>query len=128
MNGLLTVADWIGSNTAWFPAEPPHADPASYLDAARRRAGRAIAEAGITPPAPSDARLFDLAPRPMQAACAGADLPDGPMLALIEDETGSGKTEAAMMLARRMLRAGKGRGLYVALPTMATAGMRCSAA
>ena len=43
------------------------------------------------------------------------------MLAVIEDETGSGKTEAALILARRMLAAGKGAGLYFALPTMATA-------
>ena len=49
----------------------------------------------------------------MQAACARVDLPPGPMLALIEDETGSGKTEAALILAQRMLRAGKGAGFYV---------------
>lgn len=121
LNGILTVADWIGSNTAWFPAEAPCPDPVGYLEQARHRAARAIAESGITPPEPSDAPLFDFAPRPMQAACADSPLPDGPTLALIEDETGSGKTEAAMILARRMLRAGKGRGLYVALPTMATA-------
>lgn len=48
-------------------------------------------------------------------------LPDGPMLAVIEDETGAGKTEAAFFLAQRMLRAGKAKGLYFALPTMATA-------
>lgn len=43
------------------------------------------------------------------------------MLAIIEDETGAGKTEAALLLAQRMLAAGKGRGLLFALPTMATA-------
>nr|WP_246176529.1 CRISPR-associated helicase Cas3' [Rhodovulum strictum] len=43
------------------------------------------------------------------------------MLAVIEDETGAGKTEAALILAQRMLLAGKGRGLFFALPTMATA-------
>ncbi|MFT3688414.1 hypothetical protein [Paenirhodobacter sp.] len=43
------------------------------------------------------------------------------MLAFIEDETGAGKTEAALILAQRMLLAGKGRGLFLALPTMATA-------
>nr|WP_286193326.1 CRISPR-associated helicase Cas3' [Boseongicola sp. H5] len=57
----------------------------------------------------------------MQTACAGADLPGGPVLAIIEDETGAGKTEAAMILAQRMLLAGKGAGLFLALPTMATA-------
>ena len=34
---------------------------------------------------------------------------------------GSGKTEAALILAQRMLEARKGRGLFLALPTMATA-------
>lgn len=43
------------------------------------------------------------------------------MLAVIEDETGAGKTEAALLLAQRMLAAGKGRGMFFALPTMATA-------
>ncbi len=57
----------------------------------------------------------------MQAAARDIALPEGPMLAFIEDETGSGKTEAGLILAQRMLAAGKGRGLYFALPTMATA-------
>ena len=35
--------------------------------------------------------------------------------------TGGGKTEAALILAHRLLAAGRARGLYVALPTMATA-------
>lgn len=52
--------------------------------------------------------LFDFALRPMQSACAGIALPVGPMLAIIEDETGAGKTEAALLLAQRMVLAGKG--------------------
>ena len=121
VNGLLTVADWVGSNAAWFPASPAVADLAAYLDAARPRAAEALTQAGLIAPPPAAGALFDFAPRPMQAACEAVPLPGGPMLALIEDETGSGKTEAALILARRMLAAGKGRGLYVALPTMATA-------
>ena len=39
---------------------------------------------------------------------------------IIEDATGAGKTEAALMLAHRLIAAGHGEGLYVALPTMAT--------
>ena len=57
----------------------------------------------------------------MQEACSAVALRDGPMLAVIEDETGAGKTEAALILAQRMMAAGKGRGLFFALPTMATA-------
>jgi len=118
--GLVSAADWIGSNRDWFSSRQAPADLAAYLDSARIAAGRAIEAAGLAGVTVGTAPLFDFAPRPMQAACAGIDLPEGPMLAVIEDETGAGKTEAAMILAQRMMRAGKGRGLYVALPTMAT--------
>jgi CRISPR-associated endonuclease/helicase Cas3 len=40
---------------------------------------------------------------------------------LLEDVTGAGKTEAAMMLAHRLMAGGCGDGLFVGLPTMATA-------
>lgn len=119
--GVTTVADWVGSNADWFP--PTAAGPAlaDYLDAARRRAPDALRAAGLMPPAPQAAPLFDFALRPMQQAARDIALPQGPMLAVIEDETGAGKTEAAFILAQRMLLAGKGQGVYVALPTMATA-------
>ena len=48
-------------------------------------------------------------------------LPDGPFVAFVEDVTGGGKTEAALILAHRLLAARCARGLYLALPTMATA-------
>ena len=57
----------------------------------------------------------------MQNWAGTVELPAGPGLFLIEDETGSGKTEAALMLAHRLLESGHADGLYVALPTMATA-------
>lgn len=89
----------------------------------------ALHEAGLLPPAPRADPLFDFALRPMQpgrhatSRCRWA-----PVLAIIEDETGAGKTEAAFLLLQRML-CGQGQGAYFALPTMATAlRMRCSAA
>lgn len=121
LSGLTVVADWVGSNQEWFPPAAAPASAAAYLTETRSRAVRAVAEAGLLPPAPANVRLFDFALRPMQEAAASIPLRDGPMLAVIEDETGAGKTEAALLLAQRMLLAGKGRGLYVALPTMATA-------
>ena len=119
--GFVTAADWIGSNAEWFPPRADYIELSDYLDRARSQAREAIRRAGLDPAPPSDKRLFDWAPRPMQEAAAAAALPEGPTLAIIEDGTGSGKTEAALILAQRMLLAGKGRGLYVALPTMATA-------
>ena len=121
LNGLLTLADWVGSNAGWFPPAAPEGDLAAYLERARARVAAALREAGLAPPPPGTGKLVGFALRPMQQACETAPLREGPMLAFIEDETGAGKTEAALILARRMLAAGRGRGLYVALPTMATA-------
>mgnify|MGYP005846062465 CR=1 FL=1 len=119
--GLCTVADWIGSNTQWFPPQDPVHSPSKYLAIARGLAERAVAEAGVGGAHVRPGGLFDFSFRPMQRKAVEIPLVDGPMLAVIEDETGAGKTEAALMLAQRMLLAGKGRGLYFALPTMATA-------
>lgn len=118
--GLVSTADWIGSNPEWFAPRAPDLSLPEYLLATREAAARAVRAAGVQPVPVGSVRLFDFALRPMQQACAGLALPEGPMLAVIEDETGAGKTEAALILAQRMLQAGKGRGLYLALPTMAT--------
>ncbi len=40
---------------------------------------------------------------------------------ILEDVTGAGKTEAALILAHRLMAAGKRRDSYFGLPTMATA-------
>ncbi|MFT3691466.1 CRISPR-associated helicase Cas3' [Paenirhodobacter sp.] len=118
--GLCAAADWVGSNTRWFLPEDGQPDVSDYLRRARAIAETAVREAGLAGAAVCPGPLFDFTLRPMQAACAEVALPDGPMLAVIEDETGAGKTEAALLLAHRMMQAGKGRGLYFALPTMAT--------
>lgn len=89
--GLCAAADWVGSNTLWFPArtgKPPLTD---YLAEAREAAARAVAEAGLTGSPVQSGATFDFPLRPMQAACASVALPDGPLLAVIEDETGAGK-------------------------------------
>ncbi len=40
---------------------------------------------------------------------------------ILEDVTGAGKTEAALILAHRLMAAGNAQGLFFGLPTMATA-------
>ncbi|MBQ2260143.1 MAG: CRISPR-associated helicase Cas3' [Loktanella sp.] len=121
LSGLCTTADWLGSNTDWFAATPSPMSLADYLAQARTNAARAVDEAGLGGSRLRQTDLFDFKLRAMQQASSDIALPDGPMLAIIEDETGAGKTEAALLLAQRMLAAGKGRGLFFALPTMATA-------
>ena len=44
-----------------------------------------------------------------------------PQIHLLEDVTGAGKTEAAVMLTHRLIASGHVDGFYIALPTMATA-------
>lgn len=121
--GLIAVADWIGSNQAFFPPVAAGPSLADYLECARERAGHALYLAGLDLPVRSAHPVIprDWSLRPMQRAATEIALPDGPVLALIEDETGSGKTEAALILAQRLIRGGKAAGLFLALPTMATA-------
>jgi CRISPR-associated endonuclease/helicase Cas3 len=57
----------------------------------------------------------------LQQWAANVPLGDQPQLHLLEDVTGAGKTEAALMLTHRLLANGQAGGFYVALPTMATA-------
>jgi CRISPR-associated endonuclease/helicase Cas3 len=128
--GLVTLADWIGSRQLWFPYVSPDAvaDPGEYLwSHALPRAATAVSAAGLAAvePAPFGGmrRLFpgiNLA-SPVQRWAEMAPLPQGPMLAVIEDLTGSGKTEAALTFAHRLIADGRADGIYIGLPTMATA-------
>ncbi len=60
-------------------------------------------------------------PTPLQAWATEVPLLDTPQLYLLEDVTGAGKTEAALMLAHRLIQGGHADGIYFGLPTMATA-------
>lgn len=126
--GLAVLADWLGSNQKWFPYRASGPSPEEYWrDHALPRARTAIAESGLSPISPNPKTGFraltelSFTPAPVQAWAETVELPDGPLLILIEDMTGSGKTEAALILAHRLIATGRARGLYVGLPTMATA-------
>ena len=126
--GLCTLADWIGSNEAWFPySDEPRDD---YMDEARENARRAIDVVGLNlceqrrlfQGAPDFGALFPHigdTPNAIQKAAA-LEAPEEPLV-IIESETGSGKTEAALWRFARMYEAGLVDGLYFALPTRAAA-------
>lgn len=130
--GLMVFADWVGSNSAWFPScreriplseyWTEHALPRAL--AAVRETGALAATAG---PGRDFASLFPLlpsgaAPTPLQVyALEEAVRRDGPQLHIFEDLTGGGKTEAAVACVHALLRRGEHDGFYVALPTSATA-------
>lgn len=127
MAGLAVLADWLGSNTTYFAY---HAEPmplADYWLHAQQQAAIALAASGIVAPASAPAMSFTaLCPAissasPLQCWAAQQALPDGPQIHLLEDVTGAGKTEAALMLTHRLMAGGQVDGFFIALPTMATA-------
>nr|WP_295738835.1 CRISPR-associated helicase Cas3' [uncultured Acidocella sp.] len=124
--GLTVLADWVGSAETWFPYVAPTLSLDQYWTLACKKAEWALASAGLLPafPAPAFGLLSligDNPPTPLQKFVAQVPLPDGPMLVLIEDQMGSGKTEAALLFAHRLMQAQGAAGLFMALPTMATA-------
>lgn len=128
--GLLTIADWVGSRQEWFRYAAPRADDLSlahYWDEARESARRAVRHAGLVAPKAAARQEFwsltgvATAASPAQRWAETVALPPGPLLLLIEDVTGSGKTEAAQMLVHRLMAAGRAGGAYWAMPTQATA-------
>lgn len=126
VSGIVTIADWIGSNSTWFPYASPDLDPGRYWEDSRVRAARAVKEAGLSCPTPSAPKSFaeltgKRSPTPLQEWAANVVLPDGPVMVVMEDITGAGKTEAAQMLVHRMISARRVSGAFWAMPTMATA-------
>lgn len=127
--GLTSVADWVGSNERWFPYTAPLEGDASlgiYWDRARGAAYRAVREAGLAAPTTSPRRSFgeltrQESPTPAQRWADETELPAGPLLVIVEDVTGAGKTEAAQMLVHRLMTEGRAAGAYWAMPTQATA-------
>lgn len=125
--GLVSLADWIGSNTDHFPydlgASQDEARWVPALDRARdtlRRIGLDLTpqQADFAARAPDFEQLFGFAPRPMQRA-AGTRLDKA--LTVLEAETGSGKTEAALWRFARLFSVGEVDALCFLLPTRVAA-------
>ncbi len=127
LSGLTSVADWIGSMERYFPFVDLPIDLSTYTRRAEQQAHRALHDLHWTDWSPPKTdrtftELFDLTgPRPMQAQVIElAEQFTQPSLVIIEAPTGVGKTEAALYLADHWARTLQQRGLYVAMPTMAT--------
>lgn len=124
--GVSVMCDWVGSNRDYFPYQSRPVELDVYWEKALSNAQKAVSELGLTDSRTvaglSLQQLFPpiRQPTPLQEYCSDAPLSGGPHLFILEDVTGSGKTEAAVMLAHRMLARGDAYGLYFALPTMAT--------
>lgn len=122
--GLTTVADWIGSNERFFPAEGHDLGDVSGL------AQKALESIGFQRlHLIRNLSFHDLfhdaahpeitwAPNEMQEKTLA--MVRGPGVYVIEAPMGMGKTEAALWAAYQLLVSGKADGIYFALPTQAT--------
>lgn len=126
--GLTVISDWLGSNEQFFPfcSQPMPLDE-YWHNHAMLKAEKAIATLPTASPITpfSDIRnLFPFIekPTPLQQQALTCQFSDnGAELFIMEDVTGAGKTEASMILAHRLMTAKKAQGIYIGLPTQATA-------
>jgi CRISPR-associated endonuclease/helicase Cas3 len=126
--GLAVLSDWLGSNTLHFPYRVDVMPLAEYwTQYAMPQAEVAVQASGVLPPQPSRQTGMKVlfpeieAPSPLQEYVSLCEIFSGPQLFILEEATGSGKTEAALTIAHRLMAAGLAEGIFMALPTMATA-------
>lgn len=125
--GATVLADWLGSNTQYFPYKNPSMNLEEYWEYTKGQAAIALAHSGVVPvDIQKGCSLKDLFQNiqeasPLQQWAVSMDIPQAPQIYLLEDVTGSGKTEAAIMLAYRLMEQGLAEGFFIGLPTMATA-------
>lgn len=125
-SGLVSVSDWLGSMQQHFPMTPAEIPLTHYVKRAHRRANEVLKQEKWTHQpgtvAPTTfSELFKFEARSAQNTILD-NLPQAntPGLVIIEAQTGIGKTEMSLYLADHWMVGQGQRGLYVAMPTMAT--------
>jgi len=125
--GLCTAADWIASNTTFFPYEHNSIQTDIYYNNAKNRAKKAADILGWTgwhasnTPLTFEQLFPDIEPNAVQSAVISVTKQcKSPFLAIIEAQTGTGKTEAALFMADTFLQKENKAGFYIAMPTQAT--------
>jgi len=122
--GFCSVSDWLGSNSDYFTYEAQSdLSFSDYFESRQAISVKVLQDSGMIRNSCSPggmAILFpEYSPRGLQAKVSQWPLSDG--LTIIEAPTGSGKTEAALAYASRLLHADLADSIIFALPTQATA-------
>ena len=126
--GAVVLSDWLGSGRSpesycqgevslddyWQQKALPHAE--QVVAKADLYQSTIAPFAGI-----SNLFPFITSPTPLQDWATKLQLGLSNQLFILEDVTGAGKTEAAVVIAHRLMANGLADGIYIALPTMATA-------
>ena len=129
LTGLLIMADWIASNTEYFPLIPVEElgsmeDYPARVDRAWEKLKLPFpweAQPGIAEPQEFAVR-FGFAPNAVQRAVLEAvDTAVEPGILILEAQMGVGKTEAALAAAEIMASRFSLGGIFFGLPTQATA-------
>jgi len=126
--GLVMLADWLGSDRRTFPYAEELGDRMPFASERAREAVRAIgldaqaARASLGTSLPGFDRISShAAPHEAQATTMTLGLPPQGGLTILESETGSGKTEAALGRFVQLFHAGLVDGMMFALPTRTAA-------
>lgn len=123
--GIAVLADWIGSDQYYFKYDSKPKPLIDYWHAIQKVAQEAVSstdldKAPMVKPFESIQTHFGYTSTPLQHWAETIDIDDKPQLFILEDVTGTGKTEAALALTHRLMEVGAADGFYLGLPTMAT--------
>lgn len=115
--GLISVADWLASDEGTFPADEK-LDRDVIADRVAKMVDRMGFNVGSVEGGKRFDQYFEFSPNDLQAVILEAA--ERPGIYVVEASMGTGKTEAALAAAYRMLSEHRARGIYFALPTQAT--------
>lgn len=129
LSGLTSVADWIASSETFFNFDTDETNLWKYAHESREKARKIIENLkwnsqNRLSPNRSFGEMFPFitTPYPLQEEAINlAENLGRPGLVVIEAPMGEGKTESALFLAERWSSNLRQDGIYIALPTQATA-------
>ncbi|MFC0178778.1 CRISPR-associated helicase Cas3' [Thorsellia kenyensis] len=123
--GVAVLSDWLGSNTEYFSYLDKLISLKKYWELTQSQALTAIREIGLMKRLQAQEfisfeKTFGFRPTDLQSWAERVKLVETPQLFILEDTTGSGKTEAALTIMHRLLNLNDSQGFFFGLPTQAT--------